>query len=63
MKTPIAEYTARDQSWCTVLLESNRVRASLEHIGRGRFRVIEDEDDGKYIGQIIDASDILNCLT
>ena len=51
----------RNESWCTVLLEGNRIRASLKHIGRGRFRIIEDKDN-KYVGQVVDASDILNCL-
>jgi len=50
-----------NESWCTVLLEGNRIRASLKHIGRGRFRIIEDKEN-KYVGQVIDASDILNCL-
>ena len=50
-----------NESWCTVLLEGNRIRASLKHIGRGRFRIIEDKDN-KYVGQVVDASDILNCL-
>jgi len=48
-------------SWCLVSIEGQEIRASIRHRGRGKFEIIEDADSGKYIGKIIDASDVLRC--
>ena len=48
-------------TWC-VVEHSNRVfRAQLQHMGRGKFKILNDNQEGIHIGQIVDASDILNC--
>jgi hypothetical protein len=28
---------------------------------RGKFQIIDDKEGGKYVGKIVDASDILHC--
>ncbi len=47
-------------AWCLLSLGGEEVKAKILHVGRGRFRIIADES-GKYVGKIIDASDILHC--
>jgi|SoiMetStandDraft_5_1073268.scaffolds.fasta_scaffold2387297_1 hypothetical protein len=50
-------------SWCTVELErGKRVRVSLKHTGRGKFLILADQENGKFVGKRVDASDIVNCL-
>jgi hypothetical protein len=48
-------------TWCVVELSNQVFRAQLQHIGRGRFKILNDSQEGIHIGQIVDASDILNC--
>jgi hypothetical protein len=33
------------------------VRAKFIHKSRGRFRIVDDNKDGKYIDRIVDAGD------
>lgn len=47
-------------TWCLVSVENTQVRARITHIGRGTFRILED-DSGKYSDRKIDASDVLHC--
>jgi hypothetical protein len=48
-------------SWCLCVLQESEVKVKIRHIGRGKFKVIEDEANGTYIGKIIDASDLIHC--
>ena len=48
-------------SWCTIDFDSKVFRAELVHVGRGKFKIVNDNQDGAYKGKKIDASDILNC--
>jgi hypothetical protein len=48
-------------SWCTLLINGSKVRAKVKHVGSGKYRIVEDKDDGKYIGTVVDASDIFHC--
>jgi hypothetical protein len=51
----------RDSSvWCLVEIDRRQVKARIMHIGRGRFKVIEDKSGGTFVNRIIDASDIIN---
>ncbi|MGA8403403.1 MAG: hypothetical protein WB664_01185 [Nitrososphaeraceae archaeon] len=43
-----------------IYLGSN-VRAKVKHVGSGKYRIIEDNGDGKYVGKVVDASDIFHC--
>ncbi|MDQ3967671.1 MAG: hypothetical protein M3275_04650 [Thermoproteota archaeon] len=49
------------ETWCVVELSNQVLRAEVQHIGRGRFKILNDNQEGIHIGQVIDASDILNC--
>jgi hypothetical protein len=47
--------------WCVVEYSNQVFRAQLQHMGRGNFKILKDNQQGIHIGQIVDASDILNC--
>lgn len=47
--------------WCLVEINGAQVKANIVHIGRGRYRVVEDEHS-KYVDIKIDASDVIRCL-
>lgn len=47
-------------TWCLISVANNKVRAKITHVGRGKFRVLEDES-GNYSDLKIDASDIFHC--
>ena len=46
-----------DSSWCNLLINGSNVK----HVGSGKYRIIEDNGDGKYVGTVVDASDIFHC--
>jgi hypothetical protein len=48
-------------TWCMVELSNQVFRAQLLHIGRGKFKILNDNQEGIHIGQIVDASEIHNC--
>ena len=50
----------RQATWCRVEYSNQVFRAQLQHIGRGKFKILNDNQEGAFIGQIVDASDILN---
>jgi len=50
-----------DSSWCNLLINGSNVRAKVKHVGSGKYKIVEDKDDGKYIGKVVDASDIFHC--
>jgi hypothetical protein len=48
-------------TWC-VVQESNQVfRAQIQHVGRGKFKIVNDNQEKIHVGQIVDASDVINC--
>ena len=49
------------ETWCVIELSNQVFRAQVQHIGRGKFKILNDNQEGIHIGQVIDASDILNC--
>jgi hypothetical protein len=45
--------------WCRFYLDDfNTVKVKIIHIGGGKYRVIEDREGGKYVGRIVDASEV-----
>ena len=44
-----------DSSWCNLLFNGSNVRAKVKHVGSGKYRIIEDKSDGKYVGMVVDA--------
>ncbi|MGI8831021.1 MAG: hypothetical protein ACR2IS_00120, partial [Nitrososphaeraceae archaeon] len=50
----------RNSSWCLASIKEVRRRVKIVHIGRGKFKVINDGEGDRYADNIIiDASDIL----
>jgi len=47
--------------WCLCSIKGGEVKVKVVHVCRGRFRVIEDEDEGSQVGKILDASDLIHC--
>jgi hypothetical protein len=51
----------KQATWCIIEHSDKIFRAQLQHIGRGKFKILNDNQEGIHIGQIVDASDIHNC--
>jgi hypothetical protein len=51
----------KDTIWCLISIEGDKIEAKIVHKGRGKFEIIDDEKGRKYIGRIVDASDIFYC--
>ena len=47
--------------WCTVETKDAVFRAEIVHLGRGKYKIIQDNQDGDFVGQTIDAADVLQC--
>jgi hypothetical protein len=48
-------------AWC-VVEHSNRVfRAQIQHVGSGKFKIVNDNQEKTHVGTIIDASEIFSC--
>jgi hypothetical protein len=49
-------------TWCLTSINENEIKVEIIHVGRGRFRILDDQNDNnKYVNNIIDASDIYHC--
>ena len=45
--------------WCTYYIDDfNTTRVKILDIRGGKYRIIDDKEGGKYIGRIVDASDV-----
>jgi hypothetical protein len=42
-------------------IDGFEIDAKIIHRGRGEFEILEDNCRGKYIGEIVDASDVIRC--
>ena len=49
------------ETWCVVQHSNKVFRAQIQHVGRGTFKILNDNQKRSHIGQIVDASDIINC--
>jgi hypothetical protein len=45
--------------WSIVSIGGDNVRVKIVHKGRGKYRIVEDNMDGKYLTTIIDAEDVV----
>jgi hypothetical protein len=43
------------------MLNDTRLIAKIIHVNRGKFKILDDEYSGKYVNEMVDASDILSC--
>ena len=51
----------RCSCWAVLSLDEFKIEAKIIHKGRGKFEILEDKYRGKYIGNIVDASDVIHC--
>lgn len=53
----------KDAIWCLVSIEEEEetIEAKIIHIGRDKFKILDDVKGGKYTEKKIDASDIFYC--
>ena len=49
------------RTWCIVQGFDKVFRAQIQHIGRGRFKIVNDNQERMHVGQFVDASDVINC--
>jgi hypothetical protein len=48
-------------AWCNLSINETEVKAKVKHIGRGKFKILTDENGGEYTNVIVDASDVFHC--
>lgn len=51
----------RYSCWCFLRLDGIGFDAKIVHIGRGKFKILNDEYGGKHSYKIVDASDVIRC--
>ncbi len=51
----------KDETWCTISVNGMKTKVQLSHLGRGKFKVVNDESEGSLIGMELDASEIFHC--
>ncbi|MFQ5941475.1 MAG: hypothetical protein ACE5KA_07260 [Nitrososphaerales archaeon] len=47
-------------SWCTVFIDGQQIRAKIVHKHTGKFQIVEAKDD-RFVGKIVDASEVGSC--
>jgi hypothetical protein len=47
--------------WCFLVIDEAVIEAKIIHKGKGKFNILSDKCSGKYIGKIVDASDVVYC--
>lgn len=52
----------RRSCWSVLSIERFRIEAKIIHKRGGKFEILEDNCEGKYIGKIVDASDVIRCI-
>jgi hypothetical protein len=45
--------------WAIISIDEVITRVKIVHKSRGKYRIVGDSKDGKYINRIIDAADII----
>jgi len=55
---------AEERRSCWSVLSINRVviKAKIIHKRGGKFKILDDNREGKYVGMIVDASDVIRCI-
>jgi hypothetical protein len=48
-------------TWCEVERSNQVFRALVQHGGRGKYKILNDNQERIHVGKIVDASDIINC--
>jgi hypothetical protein len=52
----------RRSCWSVLSIDRLRIEAKIIHKRGGKFEILEDNNKGKYIGIIVDASDVIRCI-
>jgi PPOX class probable F420-dependent enzyme len=47
--------------WSILFIDRLKIEAKIVHKGRGKFMIVEDKYKGRYVNQIVDASDVIYC--
>jgi len=47
--------------WCILFIDGIKIEARILHKGRGKFKIVEDKFNAKYVNKIVDASDVIRC--
>jgi hypothetical protein len=50
-----------NSSWCSLVVKGASIRAKIKHVGGGKYRILEDKNDGKYVDTVVDTLDIYHC--
>jgi hypothetical protein len=55
---------AEERRSCWSVISINRVviQAKIIHKRGGKFKILDDNRGGRYIGTIVDASDVIRCI-
>jgi hypothetical protein len=59
----LQEEEERYSCWCFIVIDGKSFKAKIIHKGRGKFKILNDEYGGKYTNKIVDASDVIRCIT
>ena len=49
----------RGGDWAIISIDGTVTRAKIVHKSRGRYAIVEDSKDGRYVNRVIDAGDII----
>lgn len=60
-KSDSATQTEKYSCWSILFIDEVILEAKIIHKGRGKFKIVEDKYNSKYINNIIDASDVIRC--
>jgi hypothetical protein len=47
--------------WCFLFIDEVKIEARILHKGRGKFKIVEDKSNAKYVNKIVDASEVIRC--
>ena len=52
---------AKLSCWCILFIDEVKIEARVLHKGMGKFKIVEDKCEAKYVNKIVDASDVIYC--
>lgn len=55
------ETSEKGDTWCTISVNDIKTKVLVWHLGRGKYKVVDDQSGGTLIGNILDASEIYHC--
>ena len=58
----LSEAEERRSCWSVVSINRVVIKAKIIHKRGGKFKILDDNRGGRYIGTIVDASDVIRCI-